>query len=126
MCSEQSEARQKWVRLFLSKKLKDEADIMGTLNWQVDGYAPGVQSIASLDDAAGAGAFTTSTTAATVTGVTLAAGSVLTLTASEDMWVRGGGNTAAVGIGKFLPAGVPQNFGVTYATAGALSAIDVA
>lgn len=99
---------------------------MGTLNWEVSTYARGGKTLPDLNSAGGSGAFTTSTSAGNVTSLTLQAGTVLDLTASEDMWVNGNG-TAVVGTGKFLPAGVPKQYEVGPELSGnSLSAIDVA
>ena len=99
---------------------------MGTLNWVIEGYADSAQTIASSADN-GSGAATTSTSEGAVSGFTPQVGEVVSLTASENMWVRFGGRTAAVGTGKFLPANMHMSFEISVGdSGGAVSAIDEA
>lgn len=98
---------------------------MGTLNWTVTSVGSAIKGVKASSDN-GSGAFTTSISAAAVTSLSPHIGQIVQLTASEDMWVRFGGRTSAVGTGHFLPAGVPEVFEVVAGDGGAVSAIDVA
>lgn len=100
---------------------------MGTLNYTVTtfgkkgGNRGSGNTIGTSERASGA--FTTSTSAADITSLTVQADEIFRATASEDMWIRFGGNTAAVGTGFFLASGATLDFEVT--AAGAVSTIDV-
>jgi len=97
---------------------------MGTLNWTITtaGRNP---NVSSTGDSA-SGAATTSTSEGAVSGLTLQPGHVISMTATEPMWVRFGGRTAAVGTGHYLPEAVTRDFEVQPGDDGAVSAIDVA
>lgn len=98
---------------------------MGTLNWTVEAEGNRNKNVAGSQDNA-SGAATTSTSEGAVSGLTPQAGQIVTLTASEEMWVRFGGRTAAVGTGKYIPANVPMSFEVSTGDSNkAVSAIDV-
>ena len=74
------------------------------------------------------GSYTTSTSASNVEDgsgdITIAAGDVLQIHASEAMWINFGGVAAAVGTGFYIPAGETRQYECE--DAGTVSAIDVA
>ncbi len=86
---------------------------MGTLNWTVLPYSrdenrnvPGTRDHASNNH-------TTSTSAAAITGLVPQKGQVVRMQASEDMWVRFGGRTVAVGTGLHIASGQTADFEVS-------------
>jgi len=96
---------------------------MGTLNWTqtTAGRNPNVSS----SGVSASGAFTTSGVAANVTSLSPYPGDIVTLTATQAMWVNFGGTAAAVGSGHYLPAEASRDFEIQQGDAGAVSAIDV-
>jgi len=99
---------------------------MGTLNWTVTNYSTGGNKNIQSTKHGLTGAFTSSTSAAPVTNAVFHPGQVVTVSASEEMWIDFGGRTAAVGTGHYLPANFPMSYEVEVGDAGAMSAIDVA
>lgn len=98
---------------------------MGTLNWTRGSYCPDEHRNIMATAIADSGAFTTTTSAATVTGLSAKPGDVLALTATTSSWVMFGGSAASVGTGHYIPADVPMHFEVSAADTGAVSIIEV-
>ena len=97
---------------------------MGTLNWTIT-EAGQRNTVVASSGVAASGAFTTSGSAANVTNLAPKSGCIVSLTASQAMWVNFGGRTAAVGTGHYLPAEATRDFEVMQGDAGQVSAIDV-
>lgn len=104
---------------------------MGTLNFTVGQYAKqrgsGAASLASTDERT-SDAYTTTTSATNVEDgegdIVLRAGEVFRCVASEAMWIKFGGGTAAVGDGWCLRADTEYEW--ECGTPGTVSVIDVA
>ena len=100
---------------------------MGPLNFTIGAYAETKGSGAASIPAStvyASGAFTTTTSAATIPGVTAARGQVFMATPDVDMWVNFDGQAAAVGTGHFMAAGI--RFDCEVSDAGTISVVDVA
>lgn len=98
---------------------------MGTLSWSQTESGRLNKNIQSSRYTAG-GAFTTSTTAGNVTGLTTSLGDVVVFHADEAMRVRFGGTAATASTGHYIPAGQQRDFEITTGDTGTVSAIDVA
>lgn len=104
---------------------------MGTLNFTVGKYAKqrgsGASTLASTDIRT-SDAFTTSASATNVEDgsgdITLRAGEVFRCNPTENMWIRFGGNAAAVGSGWLIEAN--KEYEWECGTPGTVSVIDVA
>lgn len=98
---------------------------MGTLSWSITEsgrYNKNVQSSRLVSS----NAFTTSTSAANVTGLTTVLGDIMICHADEAMRIRFGGTAATAATGHYLPAGLPIQFEITQGDTGTVSVIDVA
>lgn len=98
---------------------------MGTLSWSITESGRLNKNIQGSRHVA-SGAFTTSTTAAPVTGMTLALGDVVVVHADEAMRIRFGGIAATASTGHYIPAGIQREFEAGPGDTGAVSAVDVA
>lgn len=97
---------------------------MGILSWTICKARTNPNVYNATEKASGA--YTSSTSAGTVTNLSANDGDAVRMHADEAMWVRFGGRTAAVGTGFYIPAGAVLDVVIDAASAGAASAIDVA
>jgi hypothetical protein len=98
---------------------------MGTLSWSVTESGRLNKNVQSTRHTA-SGAFTTSTTAANITSLSVSMGDVIVVHADEAMRIRFGATAATASTGHYIPAGIQREFEVGPGDTGAVSVIDVA
>lgn len=98
---------------------------MGTLSWSVTESGRLNKNVQSSRHVA-SGAFTTSPSAANVTGLSPSVGDVVVVHADEAMRIGFGATAATASTGHYLAAGAHREFEISPNDAGAVSAIDVA
>lgn len=97
---------------------------MGVQNWSVVNFGRSPNHTVPGSSFSDSGAFTSSGTAANITGLILNSGELLEITSSVNAWINFGGTAAAVGTGRFIAAGVTYHFQVSEGDAGVVSVID--
>lgn len=99
---------------------------MGTLRWTRGDFGSASDRQMMSTKTTASGQFTSSTSAATVTSLSLKPGEIIKVVCDEDAWIAFGGRTASTSEGHPLSAGLPEWFRVADGDAGAVSVIDVA
>lgn len=98
---------------------------MGTVNWTLGTYGRDKARSIMGSRPISSDAFTSSTSAANITGLSPRVGDVLRVHASTAGWMDFGGRTAAAGSGHYIPADATVEFEIAPGDDGNVSFIDL-